>query len=95
MSRITSFVLLSVLISGVSLTKQRFDNFKVYSLKVENDEQLKVLENLEKRDYDFWESPMLNDVADVMISPDREKFFEDLMDTYKIERTVKVANVQE
>lgn len=87
--------LLSLLISTESSTKQRFDNFKVYSVKVENEEQLEVLEKLEKKDYDFWESPILGNVADVMISPDREPYFESLMDIYKIERSVKVANVQE
>ncbi len=84
-----------LLISGVSLTKQRFDNFKVYSVKVENADQLKVLENLEKKDYDFWESPILGAVADVMISTDQESYFLSLMDSHHIERTVKIANVQE
>lgn len=93
--RVELYFLLSLLITGVSLTKQRFDNFRVYSVKVENDEQLKVLENLEKQDYDFWEEPILGEVADVMISPDRELYFEFLMDAHKFARTVKVANVQE
>lgn len=77
------------------MTKQRFDNYKVYSVKVENVEQLKVLENLEKQNFDFWESPMLGNVADIMISPDQEQHFQLLMDAFKMHRTVKVANVQE
>lgn len=86
---------LCLLISAESLTKKRFDNFKVYSVKVQNDEHLKVLENLERKNYDFWESPLLGDIADVMISPDQEQYFHYLMDAHDIERTIKIANLQE
>lgn len=86
---------LSLLITGVSLTKKRFDNYKVYSVKVQNDDQLKILENLERQDYDFWESPILGDVADIMVTPDQEQYFESLMDIHKFESSIKIANLQE
>lgn len=90
-----SFFLLFIFISGIhSSTKHRFDNFKVYSVKIETIEQLKVVQNLEKQEYDFWHEPILGDVADVMISPDREPHFEFLMNKHNIKKTVKVANVQ-
>lgn len=86
---------LSLLITGVSLTKQRFDNYKVYSVKVQNDDQLKILENLERQDYDFWESPILGDVADIMVTPDQEQYFESLMGIHKFESSIKIANLQQ
>lgn len=92
----TSLLLLIVSISSEKPgEKQRFDNFKVYSVNVENVEQMNVLQKLEKQDYDFWESPMLGEVADVMISPEKATYFERLMDRYTIKRSIKVANVQE
>lgn len=90
-----SLLSLCLLITGVSLTKKRFDNFKVYSVKVQNDDQLKILENLERKDYDFWESPILGDVADIMISPDQEQYFQSLVNMHQLESSVKIANLQE
>lgn len=84
-----------ILIVPVSLAVQRFDNYKVYSVNVANDKQLKAVQNLEKSDFDFWESPAISHVADVMVSPDQEEYFESLMDTHRIQREIKIQNVQE
>ncbi|KAJ6643131.1 Zinc carboxypeptidase A 1, partial [Pseudolycoriella hygida] len=81
--------------TAASIPKQRFDNFKIFSVNVENSEQLNVLSELEKHDYDFWESPVLGDVADLVIPPDKESYFMRLVNLHEMNASVKVANIQD
>lgn len=49
MKLISGFLILTfVLISRISAEKTRYDNYRVYSILVENEHQLEILQDLEK-----------------------------------------------
>lgn len=79
--------------------KARFDNYKVFSVEVSNEEQLKVLREMEEApfsSYDFWKAPgKVGHSVDVMVPPHKSSEFEELMSSLKFETKLKISNVQE
>lgn len=75
----------------------RFDNYRVYSVNIENDEQLKVLTDLEiyPNGILFFESPTgVGQIADLIVAPHKFADISDLFDAYKIKNRIKLKNVQ-
>lgn len=89
------FVLVSSLILWVS-TKERFEQYRVYRLAVENVHQAMQLHSLESQSigYDFWKSPAVGMNADIMVSPKMLADFEHLAKSLNINYTLKIENVQ-
>lgn len=79
--------------------KARFDNYRVYSLSVENEEQLNILreiDNLQSSGYEFWRGPTaVGRNVDIMVAPHLFGDFAALLTKYNIESTVITRNVQE
>ncbi|XP_055697296.1 zinc carboxypeptidase-like [Phlebotomus papatasi] len=79
--------------------KLRFDNYKVYKVQVDNEEQLKVMHQIERAafsSYDFWRSPSyVGNPVEVMVAPHKLSEFEDIMSFLKFSYSLKIANVQE
>uniref|UniRef100_A0A1B0GQ25 Zinc carboxypeptidase A 1 n=1 Tax=Phlebotomus papatasi TaxID=29031 RepID=A0A1B0GQ25_PHLPP len=79
--------------------KARFDNYKVFSVEVKNEEQLKVLREMEEApfsSYDFWKAPgKVGHPVDVMVPPHKSSEFEEIMSSLKFETKLKISNVQE
>lgn len=92
---------LSILIAGFLVAcaeKARFDNYRVYSVHIENEEQLKVLQELELHPdgVSFFESPnVVNQTIDIMVPPHKFAEIAELFQTYKIENWIKTNNIQE
>lgn len=88
-------VFLAVAVLCVSGEPARFDNYKVFTLKVTTEEQLTQLQQIENDgQYTFWTAPnRLNDV-DIMVAPHKFAEFDDLVDFLHIESVLKVENVQ-
>lgn len=83
-----------ILFIGQSLAQTqtvRYDNYRVYSVQVENDDQFRQLQSLEGQ-YDFWRSGTVGQHSDIMVAPkdvvEFEKFIENM------NSSIKVDNVQ-
>lgn len=77
-------------------TKVRFDQYRVYSLAVENVQQAMQLQNIESHSmgYDFWKSPAVGKDAEIMVPPHMLANFEDLVQSLNISYNLKIENVQ-
>ncbi|XP_065072617.1 zinc carboxypeptidase-like [Ochlerotatus camptorhynchus] len=93
-----ALLLLAVGVCGTFGDKVRFDNYRLYEVSVKNEEQLKVLQYLEQfpDGYSFWESPVQTNMNLRMVVPPH-KFgdFEEMMERFDMESSLKVNNVQE
>lgn len=69
----------------------RYDNYRVYSVQVENSDHLNQLEELGHR-YDFWKSGNVGQHSDIMVAPHEIDEFEKLIDN--LNSSIKVDNVQ-
>lgn len=89
-------LILCCFLAIVYAEKARFDNYRVFSLKVVNKEQLDVLYTIENDSdgYLFWNSIDIGRIVDIMVPPHKFAEFSELADAYNIEHTLKVDNVQ-
>lgn len=100
MKCLVSCILAALLLCTVSAEeKARFDNYRVYSLSIENEEQLNILREIDNKSnsgYEFWRGPTtVGQNADIMVAPHLFGDFSALLSEYKIESTVITRNVQE
>ena len=75
--------------------KQRFDNFKVFSMENKTPQQLEAVQLLEKTNAFQFMKPPANGKADIIVPPKHRKEFNDFTNRFKVERILKVNNVQE
>lgn len=77
--------------------KSRYDNYKLFSLTLENVEQVKLLQNLELNSdsYDFWSSPDIGREVDILVPPHKFGEFEDMLTKFNIKYNIKNENIQE
>lgn len=87
-----------VLLMGVCCfaAKARYDNYKLYSMKLDNVEQAEAVSQLEQNtdSYDFWSGVSLVRDVDVMVPPHKIPEFDDFVTRFKIESQIKVENIQ-
>lgn len=77
--------------------KARFDNYRVYSVIVENDEQLNVLRELEiDRNGILFLEPLtrIGQIADLIAPPHKFADISELFNAYEIKNRIKTENVQ-
>lgn len=77
--------------------KARFDNYRVYSVNVENEAQLKVLNDLEAYPDGtlFLESPTgVKQIADILVPPHKYADISELFETHEIKNRIKTPNLQ-
>lgn len=76
--------------------KARFDNYKLYTLKINTSEQLQVLRDIEEHveDYEVWKSATIGHEADIMVPPHKLGHFQDLINDFGFESNLKIENVQ-
>lgn len=76
--------------------KARYDNYKLYSMQLQNEEQAKAVVELEQHtdSYDFWSATSLVRDVDVMVPPHKFGEFEDFLDRFNISFHIKVENIQ-
>lgn len=78
--------------------KARYDNYRVYSVNVENEEQLKVLNELEAYPDGtrFLESPTgVSQIAELVVPPHKFADIAELFEAYEIKNRIKTENLQE
>ncbi len=76
--------------------KTRYDNYKLYSMQLQNEDQAKAIIELEQNTdaYDFWSAASLVRDVDVMVPPHKIGEFEDFLDRFNIPFHIKVENIQ-
>lgn len=95
------FVLLAILgaLAVASAAPDRFDNYRVYSLKIENEAQRESLEALREvltKPVDFWKgSNQVTAMADIMVAPEDQIAFEAVLLKDNFKWQLKIENVQE
>ncbi len=83
---------LGVLFIGQSLAQTvRYDNYRVYSVKVEDADDWNQLKSIESQ-YDFWKSGNIGQYSDIMVAPQDVYEFERLI--ANMNSSIKVDNVQ-
>ncbi|XP_052895872.1 uncharacterized protein LOC128303059 [Anopheles moucheti] len=74
---------------------QKFDNYKLYTLYVEDDEQAEELHDwYANGQLDFWSYGTLNESVTVMINPELQTYFETMLDEVELESELVEENVQ-
>ncbi|CRK92462.1 CLUMA_CG006024, isoform A [Clunio marinus] len=89
-------VFLSIL--GVFSENARFDNYRVYSIEVQSNIQLKILNELSETSdsYNFWEVPTKVGVnADLVVPPHQFAHFGEIVDKYNLTTNLIISNLQE
>uniref|UniRef100_A0A1B0CK34 Zinc carboxypeptidase A 1 n=1 Tax=Lutzomyia longipalpis TaxID=7200 RepID=A0A1B0CK34_LUTLO len=78
--------------------KDRFDNYKVFTIEVDTEQQLSVLQEIEKvafSSYDFWKRPTrVGQAVDLMVPPHKMSEFEEIMADLSFRKTLKISDVQ-
>lgn len=92
---VVSFVACFVIAFG---EKARFDNYRVYSINVENEAQLKALKDLEAYPDGtmFLETPTgVKQIADLLVPPHKYADIAELFEAHEIKNLIKTPNLQE
>lgn len=76
----------------------RFDNYTVYRIVPKNDQALAILRDLEDnpKGFEFWSGPSLvGRSADIMVPPQLQQNYQDIINSDVFESQLFVQNVQE
>lgn len=99
MKLLAALVFIVILAEIAVCVKNRYDNYKVYEVKVDNEEQLKVLDKLERlafSSYDFWKRPSsVGMPVNIMVPPHKAAEFDEIMQSLNFRTSLKISNVQE
>lgn len=78
--------------------KARFDNYRVYLIEVENDEQLKVLQDLENYQdgLSFMMPPTTNQTSfvEIIVPPHKFADITELFEKFEMKNELKIENLQ-
>lgn len=91
----------SILIFCINLAaseKFRFDNYSLFKILPENDQQYKVLQDVRRDDsrFDFWTDPLpLREFVNVMTSPGDKADLEEILQKHGIKYEIVMKNIQE
>lgn len=91
------FVILLVSVVLAVGEKARFDNYRVYSIEVENDEQLQVLKELENQQHGllFFTPPTItNTSVELVVPPHKFADLSELCENFQMKSEKKIDNLQ-
>ncbi|ALC43750.1 CG14820 [Drosophila busckii] len=90
-------ILLGCLSLAQSTPQVRYDDYKVYEVKIENLQQLQLLNAQEQRlQLSSWREPRFaGDSADVMLPAESVQAFEQLLQRQHLNYSLKISNVQD
>lgn len=77
--------------------KARFDNYRIYSIKIRSEKQLELLQSLETTPdgLSFIEAPIsMKQNAEIMVPPHKFAEVNEFFDKFDINREIKVDNIQ-
>ena len=93
----TLLSLLVVLAVSAFAEKVRYDNFKVFSVNIEQESHLHVLQELQnEQGVDFWEPPVkVNTKVNVAIPPQQLENFQEIVSGANIQSKLLMENLQD
>lgn len=96
MSVLKRIILLTFLVTVVWSRQLTFEEFKVFNINVENEEQLKMLQDLGNQDdgYSYWKEPIIGREADLVVPPNKLHDFHALASAKNLNFTLKISNIQ-
>ncbi|XP_055600315.1 zinc carboxypeptidase-like [Uranotaenia lowii] len=95
--KVVAFLSIVLRFSIVAAEPLRFDKHRVYTVNIDNENQLQALQLLEQfpQEYNFWEPPVQTGMkVDIMISPKKVRVFEELASRLDMAIALKIENVQ-
>lgn len=77
--------------------KARFDNYRLYTLQVETEDQLTALQIIDDNSdsYSLWRSPVIGRDVDIMVPPHKVPDFLEIVEKLQFQSVLKNPNVQE
>lgn len=89
-------ILLPMITTGSIIEKDRFDNYRVYSVQIDTLDQLQLFQNLEENSSGFllWNYPVFHDTVDIMVAPHKLSEFNDMVELYNLKFNLKIKNLQ-
>lgn len=91
-------IVLVALLGFCAAEKVRFDNYRVYKLTINDEEQLRAVQQLEDQDrgYTFWDFPAgVGQEVDIVVPPHKFADIEEFSAAYGTPIELKINNVQE
>ncbi|XP_046971373.1 zinc carboxypeptidase-like [Vanessa cardui] len=89
-------VIFAVLIVAVSGAYKSYENYKVYKIVPTTDEQVQILNDLGKEEYDLWTDVIVvNKDVRIMVPPNKDNQFVKYIKSVGMDPVVKISNVQE
>ncbi|GAB0094436.1 zinc carboxypeptidase-like [Sergentomyia squamirostris] len=92
------FIVIFVILNRVSAEPYRFDNHRIYRLRIERDDQLKILRNLRTgpSSYEFFDEPhKVGQDMDIVVPPSLQSEFESILKDKEFAAKLMVNNFQE
>lgn len=76
--------------------KARFDNYRVYSVQIDNSQQLRILQELENYQdgLTFLEAPTPSSMIEIVVPPHKFADITELFDNYNMKNEIKISNLQ-
>lgn len=91
------FILMITAVTVIAAEKARFDNYRVYSIEIENEDQLQVLQQIENHQDGllFTIPPIVVPMrVEVVVPPHKFADIFELCEKYSIENEIKIENLQ-
>lgn len=85
-------------VSAAFAEKARYDNYRVYTVAIQNEQQLKTIQALENNPdgYLFWsDATVVGGSVDLMVAPHKFAEYSELTNNLSLDSKLKIANVQE
>ncbi|GAB0094438.1 hypothetical protein DMENIID0001_097390 [Sergentomyia squamirostris] len=98
MGKILCFAVVLVVLASVSAEPHRFDDHRVYRLRVERDEQLQVLKSLKtgQNSYEYFDEPrQTGQEVDIIIPPTLQSEFETILKEKEFSAKLVINNLQD
>lgn len=96
--KVCGVLLLISLLGGSWAEKVKFNDYKVFTVKPETEDQLKALRNLENdsvASFDFWTSAKnVGQKSDIMVAPGQMDEFKTFLEENHLEASIKIEDVQ-
>lgn len=88
------FVLLGFIV--INNAMKSYENYKVYNIVPNNENQVQILTDLKKDGYDFWSDVVTvdNDVR-IMVPPHKDEEFVKYVQSVGLNADLRITNVQE
>lgn len=92
-----AIVILFARLSVIFGDKARFDNYRVYSIEIENEKQLELLQQIENNQDSllFLTPPTTNQtMVEILVPPHKFSDLSELCEKFEMKNTIEIENLQ-